>query len=263
MRAWFEEAWAIYRYHIPRVLGNGRMALFFVACAICLPIAVRKSGEKNLRNYCVVSALYALLLLNPVLAPLYNACLGGNWWRIFWFLGIPALAAACAALLTELPRPVAPKVLIALGLAALIVFCGNFQYNPAVFQKTENLYRVPQDVIEICDIVHEQVEKPKLASPGEVCFRVRQYDATIRITNSRDNLGDKKLAALLNPEGEYDLSALCERALKKNCNCVALREDKLPPGAAEGTEELMLLGVTGPAHYHVYYLREATRGGLR
>ena len=93
MRAWFEEAWAIYRYHIPRVLGNGRMVLFFAACAICLPIAVRKSGEKNLRNYCVVSALYALLLLNPVLAPLYNACLGGNWWRIFWFLGVPALAA--------------------------------------------------------------------------------------------------------------------------------------------------------------------------
>ena len=252
MKEWLQEALANYEFHIPSVNGSGKYWLWFVLSVIL--ILIWRNKDRMHRAFAGYIGLLTVTILFPFFVPLFNKIMNGDYWRCFWFLTMPVVVAFTVTKLVTLPK----NRIITWALTGMILvglwFSGIFQYNEANFTVPQNLYKVPQDVVEICDIIHGQVEDPKLASPGEVNFRVRQYDATIVSESSRYGLGSDKLAALMNPEGEYDLQAIRERALKRECNCIALRNDRLPEnGDFTG---YTLLGITGPAQYHVYELDE-------
>ena len=247
MREWMAESLANYQFHIPTVVGSGWFIwLFLLSVFVLLCWKNKDRIDKNTAGYLLI---LLILVLNPFTIPLYNKIMNGDYWRVLWALTVPVFIALAFTKLTFLIPKKILRCLLILLFMFIIYKGGTFTYNEANFTVPQNLYKIPQDVVEICDIVHENVKKPKLASPGEIGFRVRQYDATIISESSRYGAGNDKLEVLMNPEGEYDLPAIREKALKLNCNCVALRNDKLLEEEPEGYR---LLGITGPAQYHVY-----------
>jgi hypothetical protein len=251
MREWLKEALANYQFHIPTAAGSGWFIWIFIVCALLLLLWRNKDRiEKNTAGYLGV---LLILVLNPFTVPIYNKIMYGDYWRTLWVLTVPVFIALCFTKLAFTIKMKPLRYLLVLALAFLIFKSGVFSYNEVNFAPAQNLYKVPQDVVEACDLIHENVEEPKLASPGEINFRVRQYDATILSESSRNNLGNDKLEALLNPEGTYDTEAIRKKALKCGCNCVVLRADKLTEEEPDGYR---LIGTTGPANYHVYQLME-------
>lgn len=248
---WLKEAVACYQFHIPYAVGSGKIIWIFVA-SIFLIFLWRGKEEPHSR-FAWFLAMLMLLVLNPFLVPAINSLTNGDYWRVLWVLAMPVVIAfAFVKVVWFLPKT-AGKVIGAALLTVSLVFVGTYQYNAANFVKPENLYKIPQDVVEICDLINGEVEEPKLISDDDVNYWVRQYDATIISESARFGVGNDVIHEIMNSEETYDLETLKEKAGKKKCNCVALRTDRLPENPEDG---YTLLGKTASGAYEVYEIAE-------
>ena len=250
MKEWLSEAVACYQFHISYALGDGKILWIFLACIALLLIWQKKEeGHRRLAGWFAVAAI---LILNPFFVPALNAASAGDYWRILWVLGMPVVIAFAFTIVIFKAKKNVIRILLGGMLAASIFFIGVFSYNGVNFQASENLYKLPEDVIEVCELTHEKEGPVKLAAPDDLNSMIRQYDATILLVYGRFSSANQKLGELMNPEEFYDLDAIAKRAAKKNCNRVVLRSDKIPEEKKGGTKRLQLLGQTDSGNYCVY-----------
>jgi len=100
----------------------------------------------------------------------------------------------------------------------LMILCyddRNEQLMPA-----ENLYGIPQDVIEVCDFVLEEVESPILVVSDPDANYFRQYSSEIRLLFGDDIVGDKMGGAKEIPQDYYAMSDLLDDEIIRIDNLV-------------------------------------------
>ncbi len=146
--------------------------------------------EKERRNRIVlVYAPFIIVLL--FLFPLSRKCFvaagldGGTYYRILWTIpmGIITIFGLCRVF--ERHRRIGLLVS-----AALIIFCGKYVYQSEYISKAENLYHIPDTVIEICQRIEpeNQTIRVSAAMPQDLVHFVRQYSARINMPYGREML---------------------------------------------------------------------------
>ena len=132
--------------------------------------------------------------------------------RFNWLFMAPAIAAIGCTLLVCGVREKKQQVLITLLLVPVIFLSGVFQITDYRFKKAENLYKLPQVLIDISDeILREQAEEgdgvARLVAPYETAYAFRQYSYNIELMFGEDatygRIWDLRQAAL-------DSVAACE-----------------------------------------------------
>ena len=70
---------------------------------------------------------------------------------------------------------------------AIIVVSGSLVYINRYMSPAENLYHIPQNVIDICDVIEPAEGEPRVraAFPSELVHFVRQYDTNILMPYGR------------------------------------------------------------------------------
>lgn len=164
--------------------GTGmQMALFF-ACILYL-LVVKKAKEKRV-FFTGYTLVFFIICFFPVTAKIImDYCIGAEvYWRMFWLLPVPVLIAYTGAqILSDIPGRAKRAGMLAV-MAGIIVLTGSCLYNGTLFQHKQNQYNLPNNTVEICDIIEQDakengITEKKLATVNEFLETVRQYDADI------------------------------------------------------------------------------------
>lgn len=114
----------------------------------------------------------------------------------------------------------------------LFIVGGDYTYDNPMFVKAENIHHIPQEVIDVCDIIEpEQGEDWVMAVfPAEMLSFVRQYSTRIHMPYGRAvlidrwNLGHPMFDTM--ESDIIDVNVLSQQASEYQCDYVILPESK-------------------------------------
>lgn len=160
---------------------------FFVAFPVCLALLfIWFKGRRA--KFLIPSLLISLAIINPVFYKIWGEMGLYAYWRILWIVPVIPVLAAVVPSVTERMKKSWLKGTMAVAGTGLIVFAGTFLYNSAggKFFATENAEKLPDDVIQIADLLLELDEGPRIIAQQPVGIYIRQYTGEINQLYGRD-----------------------------------------------------------------------------
>jgi hypothetical protein len=115
----------------------------------------------------------------------------------------------------------------------LIVFSGRLVYFNPLFEKAENPYHVPQEVVDICDMIEVEGREVVAAFPREFILYVRQYSATVCMPYGRDVFSYYDPFYSMMNEAVIEVEELAELAKQAGCHYIVLSEENELDGNLE------------------------------
>lgn len=161
--------------------------LFLVILIWCL-LRHRKQVPVVFVGYTV---FLCLTVYNPLFVKYLVPALGfeNEYYRFFWILPvIPGLAYYGTRLVFSIKKR-SLRILCGILLAAVVVLAGNPAPGAAGgFSFPQNLYKVPNDLRAVCDVIHQDrvMENPRVVFEEELNLLARQYDASLQLVLNRD-----------------------------------------------------------------------------
>ena len=248
---------------------------FYAAIVIILIFEKRKMVK---RIYAVYPLCFLLVLLTPIFHKIMEKIVSGwqYYARLYSMLPIPYMLALSAIILMDLicsrfdtkdavqtkktgkvssgtgklKAPVIKLVLTA-GVCALIIFGGTNVYEQDWMGKAENIVKVPNEAIAICQKVHQDGEV-MIAVPYSLVTYIRQVDAGIYMPYGRDmnDLGQE--LSKDQPDPEYAMT----EAGKEGCDYIVVpnNQDNLDRFAEQGWDPYEQIG-----RYLIYEVKGVKR----
>ncbi len=133
------------------------------------------------------SAFILFLLLNPVLYKLIFKA--GRYWRFFWMLPNAILIASAITFLVIKSEKKINKIIVIAIFSIFIVVKGTNVYQNAGFVKTQNMYKLSEDTVAVCDVILEYDSSPRCIMPSTLFCEARQYNGNITLLYGRDVQG--------------------------------------------------------------------------
>jgi len=152
-------------------------------------------------------------------------------YRVLWLIPVGVIiCAALVELIFSLPSKNRPVAVI----MSLVIFMlsGRYVYANTQFLKSENIYHIPQDVIDICEIIETPGREVKACFPDELLQFVRQYSSYVYLAYGRDVFfegfvkPDVLLRDLLQDENP-DTQAIADELRNSYTPYLILRKDKV------------------------------------
>ena len=227
----WEEVTALFRNY----MGTGLIIIWFFISVIYL-FAVEK--RKHIRIlFLYVPIIVLLFFFNPLFARLvYSYADDEIYYRILWLLPVTIVNGYAAAVLFGQMKGRA-RYLLGVCLGAIVIVSGSFIYNNPYFHRAENLYHVPQSVVEICDAIEVEGREVTAVFPARLLQYVRQYSPVICMPYGREIIVERwnhlnELYDIMGSE-EIDAAALSAQAKAQMCHYVILAEEKRINGSLE------------------------------
>lgn len=240
--------------------GNHYLILLFLASLIFLLFT-----EKNKRNraffvYCPLSFLF--LFFFPIFRKVFVRLMGEGvtYYRMLWLIPMGVITAYAGVKLAELlekKKGIAAKRVVLLGLLGVIVLGGKYVYGSPYMTKAENMYHLPQNVVDICDVIAPKDGEERIWAvfPTELVYFVRQYDTDIQMPYGREMVEPvwdyyNDVHEVMNHPTMIDIKALLEVSRPKYCTYIILPKNKAVTEAPEQYGLELLDTIDG---YPVYY----------
>lgn len=164
-------------------MGFRIQIVLYLAAVIYLLVTEKDRGKRVVMLYTPLIIL--LLFFCPLFRKLFVALGmdGETYYRILWLIPMGVTIAYGACRVWEKHKRIGLAVM-----ALLIVLGGTYVYNSPYVTKAENLYHIPDTVIQICDLIapEEGEERITAAFPGDLVHFVRQYDTNIKMPYGRE-----------------------------------------------------------------------------
>lgn len=191
------EAWQKY-------WGNGFYAYLLLAAVLYFLVFGRKKERaKIVLEYIVV---FLAVFFCPVTAYIIQKCVGGLvYWRVLWLLPVvPLLAYAGTCVIKKLGKNRILRYGLLLAAVAVFALGGTGLNRNGFFQKVQNSQKIPDEVVQICDLINDQKEEDEvvyLATDDKISSYVRVYDPSIKMPYGRGGSGrDSKRARKLHKQ---------------------------------------------------------------
>lgn len=167
--------------------NNSIYQLLFYFALIIIFFIEKESLTRNILLW--MPLLVFLTILNPV-SIVFERKLWGD--SINYFCRQLSLACvlftiAYAGVLIVKKLDEKKKLIVVLSLSLLFVFSGTLIYNAEgyEFEKSDNFYKIPDDLIQICDKIESEREFSTVATPIEFTYLVRQYNPKLYVIVDR------------------------------------------------------------------------------
>ena len=231
----FMECWVSLKLYF----GNPFAGILLVAAALYLAIF-----EKDLKKRIVLGILPLFIVagfLFPVTKMVYVAAFdegSDTYYRLLWL--VPSYVvigyAACRLIVTISDRIKGRFIMWVALVAALavMILSGSLVYRNQYVTVAENAYHIPDNVIEICDIIipEEGQERVKAAFPSELVHFVRQYDTRILMPYGREMIATQwdyynPVYEVMEKPIEIKAKELTDALRDTNCDYVILSSERL------------------------------------
>ena len=190
--------------------GNGTgLVIIFLCCVIW----IWGNCENEKKKYLMCYALGAVALLNSKsMQFLKNLGSGGTLYRFIWLLPmIPVMAYVLTESFVK-QKKTRDKICWMLLLMCLLCFCGDTYLKPDRLQLPETVYGIPQDTIDISDIIEQekQEEYVVVALEKPLQVTIRQWDASVICGITRESyimgiVDDDRFNAMSDQEKEEQI----------------------------------------------------------
>lgn len=212
-----------------RYMGTGLTTILFLLALVYLFLCEKRKPRRILFVYSPVFIL--LLYFNPLFAKLFDRLAGLEiYFRLFWLLPYMIVLPYTAVLLAERMKGL-PAGCAAFAAAALIVVSGRLVYLNPLYGRAENVYHVPDSVVEICDAIEVPGREVMAVFPRELLLYVRQYSPKVCMPYGREvYLGVFSQLELYDAmeSGEIKLPELVPLSREMGCHYVVLRKEEIP-----------------------------------
>lgn len=216
--------------------GNSLLILLFFAAFVFLLITEK---DKRLRAVLVyLPATVLVLFFFPIFRKIYVRLMGDGttYYRMMWMIPMGVIIAYAGVKLCSMfcgKREALFRRIVLAALAAAIILLGKYVYDSPYMSKAENLYHLPQEVIDICDLIapEEGEERVWAVFPTDLVYFVRQYDTNIQLMYGRDMVEPvwgyyHPIHSIMNHPTTIDIEALLELTREKYCSYIVLPKDK-------------------------------------
>ncbi|WP_029232789.1 hypothetical protein [Butyrivibrio sp. VCB2006] len=214
--------------------GNGALLIMLIASAIYL-VATEKSIKKK-----IVLGIIPLLILVGFLLPVtkiaYVAAFdegSDTYYRLLWLIPTyVTIAFAACKLIFSLKKSIYQRIAF-VAVLAVIAISGSLVYANNNVKVAENLYHIPQHVIDICDEIapDEGEERVRAAMPSELVHFVRQYSTDILLPFGREMVVTQwdyynPVYEVMEKPEIIEAKALLEATRETKCSYIVLSEDR-------------------------------------
>ena len=187
----FMESWVILKNYG----GTGFLLLLYVIALGYLLIREKNKYVRSIFVYAPMLLIFGFLF--PISRKLYVAVLneGNTYYRVLWLLPVSiTLAYTGCSVIYRLGKRFERNARWisyagALVGVAVIMLAGEYVYNSPHISKAENAYHLPQEVIDICDMIEAregEIPYNYATFPGDLVYYVRQYRTDIGLSYGRD-----------------------------------------------------------------------------
>ena len=230
----FMECWVSLKLYF----GNPLHGILLLLSAIYLAIA-----EKDLKKRIILGFLPLVVMagfLFPVTKIVYVAVFdegSDTYYRLLWLIPSYVVTGyALVKLLVTLENLMKKTFVLWICLAAsllLIAAGGSLVYCNRYMSVAENAYHIPQNVIDICDIISPQKgSRVRAAFPSELVHFVRQYDTDIMMPYGREMIATQwdyynPVYEVMEKPDEIKASDLTAALRESGCTYVILSSDRL------------------------------------
>ncbi len=229
--------------------GTGFLTILYLLTLLYLWISEKNPTFRAVFVY--GASIIQLLFFIPLFYYGYQLLDQGTYYRILWTLPMTiTIAYATVKILGRYPIGS-----IAIGLVVVMV-CGKYVYSNKYISLAENAYHIPQEVIEVCDIIMPEEDEERVTGvfPDSLIHFIRQYSSRIKMVYGRDYLapdwiyGDHPLRQVMNQE-EIRISELVRLATEQKCQYIILERNKELIG---NFEKLRVSKIGETANYDIY-----------
>ena len=206
--------------------GAGYLTILYLLALIYLWVSEKNTTIRSVFVY--GAGILQILFFCPLFYYGYGLLDQGTYYRILWLLPMTiTIAYTGCVILSKYPVG-------SIGLGVLmIILCGKYVYNNEYITPAENMYHIPGEVIQVCDMIHPKEGEERVTGvfPDELIHFVRQYTTSIQMAYGRDYLapdwvyGDHPLREAMNRE-KVQAFRVVKLANKANCHYIILEGDK-------------------------------------
>jgi len=242
-------------------LYAGDWHIIVLALCSCLYLIVRNRRVGG--SVVLPIILVILVIMNPIL---YKYIFSKTvYWRLFWMLPDAILIGLGVAELTKQLRNrgegyTRELLLVGTSLVCTLVIgmCGHNVFKVRNFREATNIYKLPQYIVDICDVIVETDEHPRCICCYNVMEYVRLYSGDIETMYGRDAVGyilytiEERKEMYLNVENERpDYEYVFSNAVELDYNFIVNRADRLADDEVAERYGFELLDIVDG--YAIYY----------
>lgn len=211
--------------------GNCTFLLLFVASLFVICIFEKDKVKKSIVAYSSIALL--LLFLLPAMPFVFINKLheGDTYYRFLWLLPMGIVSSYAIFIVISKMKALAFKLISFIIVLVCIIIGGVYMYESPTFYKAENLYELPQCVIDMCDemTIYEDREY-EAVFPDEILQYPRLYSPYISMPYGFETLqfGTGHNSAIHDEMVKDDidvekLTDLCEQA---NIHYIVLNQNR-------------------------------------
>lgn len=168
------------------ISGSGMLTGLYVCALLFLFFWERETYKRILLIY--LPAFWMGVLFLPITYRVVAEVIDEElYYRFFWMLPMTLVIAYTVVQVYHLYGGRYKKS-AAIGCVLVLMLCGDFVYNNWRYTRAQNLYHVPQEVVDLCDVMHTEGREVMALFPMELMQYVRQYDSTICMPYGRNLL---------------------------------------------------------------------------
>ena len=223
-----------------KYMGSGLMLIWFLLALLYLFFKEKRKPMRILFLY--TPAIIFLLFFNPLFYRLFHETVGTEiYFRICWLMPVTIVIAytivhICDSLLNQKKQSTSSasstftpvkKITFAITAILILFVSGKPVYTSPLYTPAENIYHVPQFVVDICDAIEIEGREVMAAFPDEFLLYVRQYSPLICMPYGREAYtGSYNELNLLIMNDEINVERLASLSKSSVCHYVILAEGK-------------------------------------
>ncbi len=166
--------------------GTGFFAMYLIGV-----LTVLVAGKKRDRQLFLPQAVMLLVTVYNPLTPLILDRIfdvSGEYYRLFWIAPVIILVPYVCAMMMTRENKGWENVIFAVLIIAMFIVGGNYVYAKG-YDAAENIYKIPDELIGISDIIHRDsdTEYVRAFFEYEYNMEIRQYDPKMLLPVDRED----------------------------------------------------------------------------
>jgi hypothetical protein len=159
--------------------GNGLLLLYFAVALIYLLVREKDKGIRKLLGGFPLAMVCIFFI--PLVPFVIGSVLGEEetFYRFLWLIPMTLISAYATILFLEHVKFKWLKALLGVIAMVCVAIGGNPGYQAPVTYPAENIYQVPQQLVELCDYMVVPGREVKAVFPHELVPFVRQYTSFV------------------------------------------------------------------------------------
>ena len=225
----FMECWVAMKLYF----SNPLLAILLVASAIYIIVTEKDWKKKILLGILPVVILAGFLF--PVTKMVYVAAFdeSDTYYRVLWLVPMyVVIGYAVCKLVFSFENRVKQRIALVIALV-VVVLSGHLVYLNQYMSVAQNLYHIPQHVIDICEVVapSDGEERVRAAFPSELVHFVRQYDTDILMPYGREMVVTQwdyynPVYEVMEKPEVIDAEELLDATRQTGCRYIVLAKDR-------------------------------------